>query len=257
MRFAYLLMLICYQTFANDTDIRQPLENCPGLQRAISYLHNFGSPRIINKKIAGLSEEIWRTERSATGIDTGWGHSLDDIYPKEWLEDLSGKTVLDVGTGDGMFVNEMNSGSLGENISAWGLDLYLNPSQKANPKFIQGISSNIPIKTNSINVAFSTLGFFNYISKDTPEGLELMRRSFSELHRVLSKNGRLRIAPINTEGVSYIKDFVSNFSISSMVEIKNPMVPGTYAIELVPIDQIQVNKPGGNIPEPNSSPSTH
>lgn len=183
--------------------------------------------------VKGIISKIWRTNRSVYEPDPVTSQTLRDIYPVAWFEDLDGLDVLDIGTGDGGFVLELNSGKLGKGTRGWGLDLVLDESQKKNPQFIQGASYQMPIKSGSVDRAFATLSFFQYIDKETPEGMELLRKSFAEIHRVLKPGGRLRMAYIRGSEIPLIRSNFPEFKLTVVPKGGQTFEGDTwYAVEL-------------------------
>lgn len=221
--------------FARIEDIRDPSLGCGSIfAQFVLEPDPHSHSNVVSKNTDGINPKIWRTDRSADRPDPVSRETLRDIYPKSWFQHLTGLNVLDIGCGDGGFVREMNSGKFGPDVQGWGLDLALDKAQEADLHFIRGAAHSMPIKSNSVDIAFATISFFHYTSREIPGGPETMRKSFSEIDRVFKQGGRLRMGYITEKDIPFIQSQLPNFEMTAKVSQGKTSFENEpyYAVEL-------------------------
>ena len=107
------------------------------------------------------------------------------------LKNLIGKKILDAGTGDGQFVEDLRN----YGIEAEGLDLVLNKTQKTKPYFFEKDMAHTGLPSATYDTVFSIWSTLTYES----EKQNLFRIIASELKRLLKPGGRLIIFPVHSQ----------------------------------------------------------
>lgn len=224
----FLLVPVLATGSAPTSDIRR-IRSCQDGFQATSVTDPLGVTRIFQSSFTGILKTIRRTNRGVYTADPGTNETLRDIFPTSMLKDIRGH-ILDIGCGGGEFVREINSGKIGSDAVAWGLDLFLDPDQKCDFHFILGTSDNMPIEEAMVDVAYSSMSFGTYLGSGK-EGEKMLERSFEETHRVLRPGGRYRmgnVLPTLMDRIPYIPGFEITARVRWPKE-RNPL--GAEAVE--------------------------
>lgn len=112
-------------------------------------------------------------------------------WPPGWgAAGLSGKKVLDVGTGHGRLVKDL----LELGVDAHGLDISLPAALKGNPRFHEADALDTKMPGESWDVIYVNYSVFTF-----EEGVPFYTRALGEAHRILKPGGRIRIGPLFSE----------------------------------------------------------
>ncbi|HBP39523.1 MAG TPA: class I SAM-dependent methyltransferase [Patescibacteria group bacterium] len=124
-------------------------------------------------------------------------YRLKEIYIKKDLDKLGmkkGSSVLEVGSGQGIFLNRLSSYY---NVIALGVDVSDDSIKYANKycsdnnlKFIKASATNLPFKDKN----FDTI-----VSFDTMEHVKNQNKMLSEIIRVLKQNGKFLVYTLNSK----------------------------------------------------------
>jgi len=127
-----------------------------------------------------------KSEDEIAGVDANVFLYLKDILPK----DLKGKTVLDIGCGDGRWSEYLHK--LGAEKVICGLDISQDMIDLAKQRkkqqdlkrlgLVRADMRSMPIMDNSVDIALSTFSLMYFKN---------LERIIQEINRVLKKNGDL------------------------------------------------------------------
>ena len=127
--------------------------------------------------------------------------------------EFKNKKVLDIGSGTGKIVKEMNK----RGIVAFGLDpIYEEKDNcdrilKTNENLVAGISDDknfLPFKESSFDVILNICSTFNYAKTK-----KVVEKNFNDQLRILRKNGKIYIFPIiwSDKSKGFVADLEDNF----------------------------------------------
>lgn len=151
----------------------------------------------------------------------------EGTYPQSFFEpsDLQGKRVLDVGTGGGRFVLEMND--LGAN--ALGIDIASHPNHAKNPELFKiADASDTKLPEKSFDQIYSSWSIFTYGEK-----LDFKLKVLTELKRVLKDGGKIRLGNVIISDIKKIARKIGGLKVSG--SSKNNFSYGGSWIELTKI----------------------
>ena len=130
---------------------------------------------------------------------------------------LKNKTVIDLGTGGGKFIDDlMQLPRFLQPKEAIGVDLFLPESTLEFPKKIKASITNLPLEENYFDYAFSSFSFFDY--EDDPK---LLKQGMNELLRVLKPHGKARLLSISAQTIELLKNYseiglIENYNIKKV-----------------------------------------
>lgn len=131
---------------------------------------------------------------------------------QQLVQTSKNKKILDLGCGGGTLVRDLRSAS----ISIWGVDLYLDQSQKKSADFIEGDAFALPFEKQSFDLILSSYSVFHY-----EEPLHF-RSLLLEVRRVLCSGGSLCLAVLDRpERLEYIKRVSESLGMHPDVNWKN------------------------------------
>jgi len=153
-----------------DLDCLKGLTNA-GLTGKTTEVINHDGTIYVKRDDGNLGGFYGRTNRNV--------EELSEIYPEALIrpKKLKGKKVLDIGMGDGAYVEELRAA----NIDAHGIDIYLNEAQRNVPFLHKGDFLYSGLPDSEFDVIYSTYSLFSYHS--TKKGF--LFRAFSEAERIL------------------------------------------------------------------------
>jgi ubiquinone/menaquinone biosynthesis C-methylase UbiE len=156
------------------------------------------------------------------------------------LNELSGKVVVDMATGGGLFVEELREAG----ISAFGLEIAFSQRQTKNvyqPSvtqgtfdldvnkpgiFILGDAKNTRIADQQVDVIYDTYGLTEYeFFKDK----NFLRSVYTEWHRILKVGGVIRFSPLDETYVEEVRKFVNSIPGLELASAEKTRVDGGYA----------------------------
>ena len=113
-----------------------------------------------------------------------------NIFPnvQDFINFLKGKRVLDVGVGQGQFVEDLQQAQ----IDATGIDIFLLPELRHLPYFRQADAVDLPYENNSIDVITSHFSIFYYEFTNR----QLLSLILTEFTRVLRPGGKIYLFPV-------------------------------------------------------------
>lgn len=185
--------------------------------------------------------------RTSSYMRTGRDFRLaSQYYAREYTtaDYLKGKDVLDVGTGRGTFVDELNKLKYAKSVI--GVDIYLDEKQKSNPElFVEADMANMPFEDNTFDVIFSTWNVLSYhmaIYYHSDFDLGLVKRVLTELKRVLKVGGKIHVSPISklSGGIDYETQMLNTNLVPILKEIGG--------LELTRVYEPKNGTPDGNFP---------
>jgi SAM-dependent methyltransferase len=107
------------------------------------------------------------------------------------LYHLQGKKILDAGTGDGAFVEDLRLAG----VTAIGLDLALRSNQREKDYFVEASIADTSFPPESFDLIISSYSLFHYyLSVDQPL---IYSQALMELHRILKPGGKLVLVNAN------------------------------------------------------------
>jgi SAM-dependent methyltransferase len=123
-----------------------------------------------------------RTDRDLAGVA--------EIYGPQILstENLSGRTILDLGCGNGAFVRDLRE----KGHDVYGVDLYLEPEYVQEPYVTKNDILKLPFEDDSFDIFFAT----QVLIKGKGYQTEFFRKALTEVFRVSRPGGRLYVAPV-------------------------------------------------------------
>ena len=125
---------------------------------------------------------------------------------------LKGKTILDIGTGEGKFIDDlMELPKLLRPKKAVGIDPKIIESDSNLSKKINASITELPLEDQSFDFAFSHLSFFAY--EINPLVLE---QGLQELLRVLKKGGSVELLGLTPESSSLLKNYLQQGLIQNL-----------------------------------------
>lgn len=131
-----------------------------------------------------------------------------NTYPIDFFKDLAGKKVLDVGTGGGQFILDIEKNY---NAKAIGLDIVPHENFKKYPKnFIVADAANTNLNNEYFDTIFSAYSIF---SIDT-DNVRFQTRVLRELKRILKTNGRIRLGDTNIAKIQLLAKTVGGLKIT-------------------------------------------
>lgn len=135
------------------------------------------------------------------------------------------RLILDTGTGNGKFVKDLHSNE----VNAIGLDLIVTKKDLDSGLILEASSTNIPIRDHSVDTIYNNYSTFHF-QRDP----KLWTKTINEYQRVLSSVGKIRIAGVYLEDVSYLKNLMNkvlgkNYTITDVPNTVNPKVYFIYA----------------------------
>ncbi len=156
------------------------------------------------------------------------------------LAELRGKTVLDMGTGGGLFVEELREFG----IAAFGLDLVLSARQlkklyqpgsigdrmKLDPAraglFILADAKNTPIADQQVDVIYDTYSLtrFQFVQDQN-----LLRSLYEEWRRILKIGGVIRFAPLDISYVDRVSEFIKTIPGLELTSVDETLLEPRYS----------------------------
>jgi SAM-dependent methyltransferase len=137
------------------------------------------------------------------GIESYKTHLFPDV--SNIFKYLKNKRFLDIGCGiNHVYKNALLYKLIQKKYNATGLDLYKFPNK--HPNFVSRNIMNTKLKPNYYDTITSQ--YFLYYWMDNPTDL---LKTFKELHRIMKKNGTLRIYPVYYGNYHYNNDTLISF----------------------------------------------
>jgi len=132
--------------------------------------------------------------------------------PPQHFSNLTGQKVLDVGTGDGLAVDQLRRAGVG----AEGLDIYLSSSQRAKGYFHQADVAQTGLPDGQYDSILANQTVFTYIAArrggpDFDYGLRVM----TELARITRPGGQVMIGAAKAHDLQDIVDNIPGLSIAA------------------------------------------
>ncbi len=109
------------------------------------------------------------------------------------FSELSRKRILDIGAGDGSFVQELRA----LRLDAIGVDIHLTPEQRLQSHFFEADALTLPFADQSIDVIYSTYSIVSTMY--APASDAGLTACLLEFKRVLRTGGKMRLAPVEVE----------------------------------------------------------
>lgn len=176
----------------------------------ILNLKRMGKNTFVLRYDAKYDEILWEFYR-ITGRNY---HQVSNFYPEHILDlaKMKGKRVLDVGTGAGSFVSDINRLSQKDRlgIDITGIDVKLLPHLKENPLFMEVDARYLPFEDKTFDHIFSTWSVISYEHQTKPS---LIKDIMIDLKRVLKDDGTISLAPVNPEKLKEIIDQIPGLEI--------------------------------------------
>lgn len=155
---------------------------------------------LVNVRRARRKSELYM--RSGRSINFLKSMKSDTQIPPEWL-DLSslgsGKSVLDVGTGEGDLVEDLRSFG----INAIGVDIVLSPAQTEKHYFREMDGALLDFETGSMSFVYSIWSVVSYEGWNKGRNT-IAQQALAEMIRVTKKGGRIRLVPVERKLIKWL-----------------------------------------------------
>lgn len=135
-------------------------------------------------------------------------------YPITFFRNIRGKNILDVGTGGGQIVLDMNK--LGAN--AIGLDIAPSPNFKKYPKmFLVADAADTKLPEKSFDLIYSAWSIFS-LGEDN---IDFKIKALKELKRILKDNGKIRLGCVDSDEIAELAKEVGGLKIAESGKFAN------------------------------------
>lgn len=165
------------------------------ISKIIPYHQTFGS--VVSP--SGVSYA--RTNRSLDWlIETG-------VYPQYFFDNLRGKKVLDVGTGLGELVVDLNK----QGVRAIGIDICGNSKnfERYPESFRVADATKTGFKRQSFDCVYSSFSVFHY-----DEDKAFKEKVLSEMKRIVKDGGKIRLGAINQSEIKDLAKAVGGLKVT-------------------------------------------
>lgn len=142
------------------------------------------------------------TNKSFEAHEYFYGSLLD-------INNLKGKTVLDLGSGKSSFAKELKN----KGINAFSLDMFDGESPNKN-LHVRGFADALPFKNNVFDFIYSSWSVFSHLC----ESKEIQEKSLREVYRTLKPGGKIIIDPVF---YNRIKELLKEVNIPIKITKKN------------------------------------
>ncbi|MGE4132665.1 MAG: class I SAM-dependent methyltransferase [Bdellovibrionales bacterium] len=146
----------------------------------------YSTGRMVESNKVSINLPWEKRNRTNTTTYARTGRGLESAFFKGLVEEenLKDKTVLDVGTGEGVLVKELRAAG----VDAYGTDIFLTQEQLDTGFLFPADTEALPFYPQQFDVVVSSHSTF-YYSHDA----DLMARQLRELKRVLTTGGHILI----------------------------------------------------------------